>query len=318
MISLLWLNHFAFASPVSLEVGVESRSISHPFVNVEYQLPESYVSLQSDHLTWHKDKTNGNIQNWFALMGQGYRTYQTIQKFEDGALDLSSSFQTSYIGFEVGQLRTAQREIQFGGRLFTGYYWFSNYGQNIEDRTPQIRVNIETLMQWYKYGHLVTSSLGSIAVFTEDLHQYPHANFQWDYFGARTFEPILGVAMGTIQTPDDLALYRIGGEQAGFTPLMGADWGEFWVDDYVINRIGGRYEGEIKDFRYQLGFRSDFALLRTSEADNQWKIGTGLFHSLQWRNWSIYSHAGYGFWQENNLPSFSISVGWFPETDIPS
>lgn len=312
MILLLWMINFVSASPVSLEIGVEHRSVPHPFLNIEYQLPNSYLFLQSDHLTWYKNKMNDDIQTWIALMGQGYRTQQTLQKFEEGQLDLSQSFQTSYLGFHLGQLRTGRRNIQFGGRMHTGYYWFGDYGKNVEEQEPQIRSDIDTLFQWYQQGHLITSYLGSTFVFTNDLDQYPHARFRWAYFGSKTFEPIWGLVMGTAQDPDDLALTRIGGEKANFIPLMGADWGEFWVKDYIIPRLGARYEGHIKNFQYQLGLRTDFAWLNTPKDDAGWKIGTGLVNTLHWKAWSLNSHVGYGFWKETSLPSLSISLGWDP------
>lgn len=302
----------ALANPVSLAIGVEHRSISHPFLNIEYQLPDAVLYLKSDHLSWYKQSTKDDIQTWFILMGQGYRTQQTVQKFENGVIDLSESFQTSYLGFQLGQLRASERNIQFGGRIHSGYYWFGNYGKRIKEMTPQIRSQIDTLFQWCKEGHLIDSYLGSTVVFTNDLNLYPHAHFRWDYYGSRPVEPIWGFLMGTTQNFDTLSLTRVGGEQADYIPLLGADWGEFWVKDYVITRLGGRYEAEMKALRYQIGLRTDLAWLQEPEQDAEWKIGSGLSGLLLWEDWSLNSHIGYGFWQEAKRPSLSISLGWSP------
>ena len=303
MISYLF-SALAFASPIVLELGVEQRSVSHPFLNISYKLPTSSLRLHSDQFSWSKYSIKDEQSTWFAVHGQGFQTLQTHQIFENGDIDPSQSFQSSYVGFNIGQLRTNSNNLQFGGRINPSYYWFSNFGENIEEMEPQVRTSISSLFLWSYQGFKLYSYLGSTVVFTNELEQYPSAYLHWEYEGITNLSPIAGMDLGTAKEPDMLSLSRIGGERSGFIPLMGADWAEFLVKDVVIGRLGVKYKGSIQNFGHRTAIRADVAWLQ------DWKLGLGLENRLSWKEWSVNSHLGYGLWKETALPSFSVSLGW--------
>ena len=294
----------AFASPVSLEIGIEQRSVSHPFLNIIYKLPTSSLSLHSDQFSWSKHSTTSNQSTLITVHGQGFQTLQTHQTFENGDVDPSQSFQSSYVGFNIAQLRTTSKNLQFGGRINPSYYWFSDFGDNVTEMEPQIRTSITSLFLLDYQGFSLYSYLGSTVVFTNKLENYPSGYLHWDYEGIKRFSPIAGMDLGTAKDPDSLNLSRIGGEKSNFIPLMGADWAEFLVKDFVIGRVGAQYKGTLQNLEHRTAIRADIAWLQ------DWKLGLGLVNRMNWKEWSVSSHLGYGFWRENALPSFSASVGW--------
>lgn len=294
---LSFLTNIAFSQPITIEMGGENNHYSNPIMNLEYQMPDSTVILHSDALDWRKQYQHHNRQNWFAIQGQGYRTLETFRQLD---------YQTSYLGLEVGQQQEKTPFISFGASVFSGYYSFFDTRTRKRDEPSQFRGRIDSFGSFHKNNISLQFRLGTTIRLRDALEQFPHSYLSFQYQHPSVITPWISADIGLAKDQDQLALTRIGGEESQYIALLGADWGEFWQEDFIITRWGLEHQLMLSPFSQHFRIRTDIAWFETIQ------IGFGCETAWLYENWSARWSLGYASWKTLDWRphSFSFIVGW--------
>lgn len=167
-----------------------------------------------------------------------------ITPWSNGAPDPDRAQRASYVGVD-GRL---QRNLGRGWWAGTAGFVRPHRFQPLGDATLRIAPRSWSQLQasgglWRDGGRLVATATAGLDLVDEDtLSTHLHLAGAWRPSG--TIAPLAEGRLGVAQGQDDLTATRLGGLTPYHVPFAGAAWAEFWVEDYAVARLGGRWSGE--------------------------------------------------------------------------
>ena len=299
-------------SDVSFHIAINGFADVRPVLNLKYQAEEYAITILTDTLQLSRFWSINEHSTWFYIQGQGYQGHMTPYPWEDGAPALSKGFQTSYAGIEGGQLRTWKEQFYVGGEGIARYYWYRTDNENpLENRDNEFRLTFNTFAAWNTTAASVRLVLGEDIVNTKQFELQPHLYCTATYRPDWTFAPWLELRAGWGDNQDNISKMRLGGLNPYVVPFAGAGWGEWWVEDYLVSRVGSITQIPIKKLQMELGIHSDLGYFQNISA-----ISFGQYTGVSYNDWKGIIHWGMAPWieRQDGVSFFSsyisIARGW--------
>lgn len=177
---------------------------------------------------------------WIAARGCAFAAGMMISPWADGAPDYPRQLPVAYAGLELGAQRWGPHGLWAGASGWARYHVLNAYGSN-STRAPAIRADLEGGI-WTPGAQATLRAGTGVSFWAESDELYapiqPHVEFEAHLKPDGVIAPVGELWAGTASHQDVLALTRMGGLTPYAVPMAGAAWGEWWVDDYAVWRVG--------------------------------------------------------------------------------
>jgi hypothetical protein len=226
--------------------GGQIDSDSHGDVNLGVRRGDWTFLLRTDapEITWGPSGDHGRA--WVTARGHGFAAGMLISPWTDGAPDPGRSLRASTVGAEAGLVRYGPAGLYGGGRVAIDGAFFGGF----EDTTvavpaPRLVATAEAVGGWYRpeVQAWVRAGVDLETPGGAPLPISPHVAGELHWIpgwkvGSVALAPRAEAWVGAAGPQDYLLRARIGGTTPYVVPLAGAAWGEFWVEDYAVARVG--------------------------------------------------------------------------------
>lgn len=272
------------------------------------------VRTERPEIRWSPSDEHGH--SWLSLHGHVWASRLIHAPWADGAPAPERAISAPSIGLDAGTARHAGHGFWYGGRAGAEYYLFQARPETtIAVPDPRLIATVDLLAGRWLREFEITIRAG--LDWSEDLQPHIAADLHW---GPRWLvAPRLEVWAGAAERQDFVTRTRMGGLSPWAVPLAGAGWGELWVEDYVVARVGPTVGVE--------GFRAGpFVDLAAWDDDATTTFGAG---GRFWRGrFYVEAAGGYAPWIERQegvsrlaawaSVGFDWGHGWTPADDLPA
>ena len=232
-------------------------------------------------LTWAPSGDHG--RGWVTARGHFFAAQMYISPWTEGAPDPDRAMRAASAGIEAGAVRYGPFGLYYGGRVAGDAFWITRGADSPrQDPGPRQVAAADAILgfwrpdlsAWARGGTDVELREGTTLIsphLAAQAHWTPEITVSGLVLGPRV-EAWAGVA----EQQDDLLRTRLGGLNPWVVPLAGAAWGEWWVEDYGVARLGGTI-GFGGTGPGVVGLRvSPFVDLASFDEESAWGAGLGL------------------------------------------
>lgn len=214
--------------------GGQIEAEGHGIVDLGWRRGPLSAQLFTDtlDLRWTPTFSRGKVT--IGVRGSGFASNMWITPWSNGAPDSSRAQTSPAAGLDVRAERWGPRGTWAALEGFARYQWFLPQGALEVADTPWAR-GAAAVGYWSEVAAArVSAGVDATASVTA-----PFASLEATIApkSARVV-PFGELRAGWAQGQDDVVATRLGGLTPYHVPFAGAAWAEFWVEDYVVSRVG--------------------------------------------------------------------------------